>query len=148
MGGASDEPTYMFNDADARSPFERFPNFGFRLAKYSPDVDDSKAADPVTVQTRDFSREKPVSDLLYQAYKSLCSYDKTPLRAVVESAERTAKWKRRSVRKRTSVLMGALLPLASAFPQTPTPVPSLKQAADVATPPPHAARFMESLFFG
>jgi hypothetical protein len=37
-----------------------------------------------------------------------------------------------------SVLLGALLPLASAVPQTPTPVPSLKQAADVATPPPHA----------
>jgi len=38
-----------------------------------------------------------------------------------------------------SVLLGALLPLASTVPQTPTPVPSLKQAADVATAQPQAA---------
>jgi len=38
-----------------------------------------------------------------------------------------------------SALLGALLPLASTVPQTPTPVPSLKLAADVATAPRHAA---------
>ena len=35
IGGAWDEPLYMFNDGDARSPFERAPNFGFRCAKYA-----------------------------------------------------------------------------------------------------------------
>jgi hypothetical protein len=38
-----------------------------------------------------------------------------------------------------SVLLGALLPLASTAPQTPTPVASLQQAADVATASPQAA---------
>ena len=38
-----------------------------------------------------------------------------------------------------SVLFGALLPLARAVPQTQTPDPSLKPAADVATVPPQAA---------
>ncbi len=97
MGGAWDEPVYMFNDADARSPFERSANFGFRCAKYlSPDVP-SKAADPVTRPARDFNREKPVSDALFRAYKSLYSYDKTPLQAVVESAEETDDWKREKI---------------------------------------------------
>ena len=35
MGGAWNEPTYMFNDPDARSPFDRSANFGFRCAKYA-----------------------------------------------------------------------------------------------------------------
>ena len=51
----------------------------------------------MTLQARDFSREKPVSDALFRVYKSLYSYDKTPLHAVVESAEETADWKREKV---------------------------------------------------
>ena len=93
MGGAWDEPTYMFNDADARSPFERSANFGFRCAKYVLAGEAAKAADPVTSQARDFNQEKPVSDQLFQVYKSLYSYDKTPLHAVVESSQQTDDWK-------------------------------------------------------
>ena len=89
MGGAWDEPTYMFNDADARSPFERSPNFGFRCAKYVLSGEEVRAADPVTVQIRNYSSEKPVSDQLFQAYKSLYSYDKTPLHPAVESSRQT-----------------------------------------------------------
>ena len=29
LGGAWDEPGYMFNDADAQSPFERIPTLDF-----------------------------------------------------------------------------------------------------------------------
>jgi len=97
MGGAWDEPLYMFNDADARSPFERSANFGFRCAKYVSTGAAAKAADPVTLQARDFNDEKPVSDTLFQAYKSLYSYDKTPLHAAVESSEETDNWKREKI---------------------------------------------------
>jgi len=69
MGGAWDEPLYMFNDADARAPFERSANFGFRPAKYGSAGAVGKAADPVILPTRDFSREKPVSDALFRVYK-------------------------------------------------------------------------------
>ena len=34
LGGAWNEPGYMFNEADAHSPFSRYPNFGFRCVKY------------------------------------------------------------------------------------------------------------------
>ena len=97
MGGAWDEPLYMFNDADARSPFERSANFGFRCAKYASTGAAAEAANPVTRQARDFNREKPVSDALFRVYKSLYSYDKTPLRATVESAEETDDWKREKI---------------------------------------------------
>ncbi len=97
MGGAWNEPTYFFNEPDARSPFERSANFGFRCAKYVSTGEAAKAADPVTFQVRDFSREKPVSDQLFHAYKSLYSYDKTPLQAVVESTEQTADWKKEKI---------------------------------------------------
>jgi len=97
MGGAWDEPTYLFNEPDARSPFDRFANFGFRCAKYVSTGAAANAADPVTLQTRDFSREKPVSESLFHVYKSLYSYDKTPLHAVVESTEQAADWKKEKI---------------------------------------------------
>jgi eukaryotic-like serine/threonine-protein kinase len=97
MGGAWNEPTYMFNDADARSPFERSANFGFRCAKYISAAEAAKAADPVTLQARDFRRERPASDQLFNVYKSLYSYDKTPLHSVVESTEQTNDWKKEKI---------------------------------------------------
>ena len=87
LGGAWDEPLYMFNNTDARSPFERSSNFGFRCAKYSSVGPAAKAADPLSLPTRDFYSEKPVSDQLFRVYKSLYSYDKTPLQAKVESID-------------------------------------------------------------
>jgi eukaryotic-like serine/threonine-protein kinase len=93
LGGAWNEPTYTFNDVDARSPFERWANLGFRCAKYDLTRESAKAADPVTFQARDYSSEKPVSDQVFQVYKSLYSYDKTPLHAVVESSQQKEDWK-------------------------------------------------------
>jgi formylglycine-generating enzyme required for sulfatase activity/cephalosporin-C deacetylase-like acetyl esterase/predicted Ser/Thr protein kinase len=93
LGGAWNEPTYTFNDPDARSPFARSATFGFRCALYALTGESAKAADPVMFQARDYSSEKPVSDQLFQVYRSLYSYDKTPLRTVVESSQQTDDWK-------------------------------------------------------
>jgi len=98
MGGAWDDPIYMFNDADARSPFERSPKFGFRCAKYALTGEEAKAADaPITVQLRNYGSEKPVSDQLFRAYKGQYSYDKTPLNAKVESVQQTEDWRQEKV---------------------------------------------------
>jgi len=98
MGGAWDDPIYMFNDADARSPFERSPRFGFRCAKYVLTGEEAKAADaPITVQLRNYGSEKPVSDQLFRAYKDQYSYDKTPLKARVESVQETEDWRQEKV---------------------------------------------------
>lgn len=98
MGGAWDDPIYMFNDADARTPFERSPKFGFRCAKYVLTGEEAKAADaPITVQLRNYDSEKPVSDQLFRAYKSLYSYDKTPLNSKVEFIQQTDDWREEKV---------------------------------------------------
>jgi cephalosporin-C deacetylase-like acetyl esterase len=57
----------------------------------------SKAEDPVPFQVRDYEVEKPVSDQVFRAYKSLYSYDKTPLHAVVEVLPETDDWKEEKI---------------------------------------------------
>jgi formylglycine-generating enzyme required for sulfatase activity/dienelactone hydrolase len=85
LGGAWDEPTYMFIDPDAQSPFLRASNVGFRCVKYiEPESIPKIATDPMPTPRRDLSKEKPASDLLYQAYLGQYSYDKTALNASVE----------------------------------------------------------------
>ena len=98
MGGAWDDPTYMFNIPDARSPFERSPGFGFRCAEYVSTGKEAEAAGaPITLQLRNYGSEKPVSDQLFRAYKNQYSYDKTPLHAKVESVQQTEDWRQEKV---------------------------------------------------
>jgi predicted esterase len=85
LGGAWDEPDYMFADPDARSPFLRASNIGFRCVKYiGPESIPQAATDPGRPPRRDLSKDKPVSDEIFRAYRSLYFYDKTPLDASVE----------------------------------------------------------------
>jgi len=85
LGGAWDEPNYMFVDPDAQSPFLRTANIGFRCMKYiDPDPNLEIASAPMATPRRDLSKEKPASDELFRAYRSVYSYDKIPLNATVE----------------------------------------------------------------
>ena len=97
LGGAWDEPFYMFNYADARSAFDRDANFGFRCAKYPSGGVTGRAVDPVIPPVRDFRHETPVPDELFRVYRSLYSYDKTPLYAAVESVEVSEDWTREKI---------------------------------------------------
>jgi eukaryotic-like serine/threonine-protein kinase len=84
LGGAWNEPEYMFVDADAQSPYAREANYGFRLAKYvSPGP---TALADITPIYRDYSREKPVPDSVFQSYANLYAYDPTPLNAKTEAS--------------------------------------------------------------
>jgi dienelactone hydrolase len=48
--------------------------------------------------TRDYARERPASDQLFEAYRSQYLYDKTDLRAVVESTDDSApNWRRERI---------------------------------------------------
>jgi serine/threonine protein kinase/formylglycine-generating enzyme required for sulfatase activity/cephalosporin-C deacetylase-like acetyl esterase len=97
LGGAWNEPAYMFTDADAQSPFARLPEYGFRLARYTAPPPVSALA-PVQGNFRDFSREKPASDEIFRAYRSLYAYDKTALNSVVESVDDSSEsWRKEKV---------------------------------------------------
>ncbi|MFI5167068.1 MAG: protein kinase [Thermoanaerobaculales bacterium] len=93
MGGGFGEPDYMFFDCDAQSPWERRPNFGFRCVKL-PELPPPAAAARLEPSVRDFSMEKPVSDEVFKAFKSLYAYDKGELNARVEETETTEDWTR------------------------------------------------------
>ena len=71
LGGAWDEPNYMFIDPDAQSPFLRAANIGFRCVKYiEPESNPKIATDPMPSPRRDLTKEKPASDELFRAYRS------------------------------------------------------------------------------
>ncbi len=88
VGGAWNEPVYMFTDADAQSPFDRLATYGVRLAKYLSQPPESTLA-AILETTLDFSKEKPAPDQAFSVYKSLYDYDKKPLSAEVESVDDT-----------------------------------------------------------
>ena len=88
MGGAWDEPVYMFNDPDARSPFDRAPTFGFRAVKYSPDESLAGADDElIAFEARDFGKETAVTDDQFEAYLRLYEYDRADVQAKTESLD-------------------------------------------------------------
>ena len=85
LGGAWNEPSYTFLLLDARSPFERSETTGFRCARYSS-TPLSEALAPIVQVQRDYSKEKPASDEMFRAYRSLYSY-RGPLDAKVEQVD-------------------------------------------------------------
>ena len=90
LGGGWSDPAYFFNDADARSPFDREPAFGFRCVKPVPGEPVSAAlSEPVEFFFRDFSLEKPVSDQVFRAYASLYWYDRGDLAPRTERIDDT-----------------------------------------------------------
>jgi formylglycine-generating enzyme required for sulfatase activity/dienelactone hydrolase/predicted Ser/Thr protein kinase len=97
LGGAWDEPVYMFTDPDAQSPFARLPTYGIRLVKYlSPPANAATAA--IALHVRDYSKEKPVSDSVFNIYKSLYSYDKSPLNSAIEASDDSSEyWKKEKI---------------------------------------------------
>ena len=97
LGAGWNEPSYMFADLDARSPFARLPTFGFRCARYAGALPPGLLSD-FALMTRDYHREKPVSDDVYRAYKNLYSYDRTDLNPVMETKDAKAPyWRREKV---------------------------------------------------
>jgi dienelactone hydrolase len=80
LGGAWDEPVYMFNDPDARSPFDRAATFGFRCVKYAPDEALAGSDNElVAFEARDFRQETPATNERFEAYLRLYAYDRAEL---------------------------------------------------------------------
>jgi serine/threonine protein kinase/formylglycine-generating enzyme required for sulfatase activity/dienelactone hydrolase len=96
LGGGFGEPNYMFNFTDAQSPWDRRANYGFRCVKLaSPPT--AAATARLEVTTRDYWKEKPVSDDVFKAYTALYAYDKGELNAQVEETATMEGWPRAKV---------------------------------------------------
>jgi formylglycine-generating enzyme required for sulfatase activity/dienelactone hydrolase/predicted Ser/Thr protein kinase len=97
LGGAWNEPVYMFTDPDAQSPFARLPTYGIRLVKYLSPLAKAATA-PIVLRIRDYAKEEPVSDSVFKIYKSLYSYDKSPLNAAIEASDDSNEyWKKEKI---------------------------------------------------
>jgi len=91
-GGAWNDNTYMFRELSQASAFDRSSKNGFRCALY-PDperIPGSSLSMLELGETRDFYKEKPVPNSIFQVYKEQFSYDKTDLNAQVESRDESS----------------------------------------------------------
>jgi serine/threonine protein kinase/formylglycine-generating enzyme required for sulfatase activity/cephalosporin-C deacetylase-like acetyl esterase len=88
-GGAWNDITYQFLNRSHAPAFDRSPKNGFRCIK---EIDESKilkaAYEPVPLESiRDYTKETPVSDQIFEVYRSQFDYDKKELEAEVESRD-------------------------------------------------------------
>ncbi|HXW07148.1 MAG TPA: protein kinase [Vicinamibacterales bacterium] len=99
LGGAWNEPAYMFHEADARSPFQRDATFGFRCIKHLPqDIPSPRLRDAVAASTRNYAKEQPVPEHVFRAYQALYAYDRVPLNPTIESVDTSeADWTREKI---------------------------------------------------
>lgn len=99
LGGSWSDPPYSVTYADARQPFDRSPQNGFRLARYLDQSPlPSVLTDAIPVSQRDYNVEQPVSDQVFRAYLALFAYDPRPLDAKIEARDEShPDWIRESV---------------------------------------------------
>jgi len=88
-GGAWGDNTYMFGNLSQAPSMDRSAKNGFRCALYpDPGKIPVSALDFVKLgETIDYYKENPAPDSVFQVYKEQFSYDKTDLKARVESKQ-------------------------------------------------------------
>jgi dipeptidyl aminopeptidase/acylaminoacyl peptidase len=91
LGGSWNEQGYLFGLPDARYPFDRSANFGFRSAKYISPLPEALTG-PVPFVSRDRRSEKPAAERAFQIYRSLHSYDKTDLKPIEEPVDQSSQY--------------------------------------------------------
>jgi dienelactone hydrolase len=96
LGGAWNEPTYLYQDFDAQPPFDRLPTYGFRLAKYITPPS-AELLQPVQKRTRDYATEKPDTDAAFAISRSLYRYDPKPLNSVIAKTEDAPDWRKETI---------------------------------------------------
>ena len=98
LGGGWNEPRYMFDDYDARDPFDRSDNLGFRVARYDGALPESERA-AVRLETLDgdLQTRTPVPDAIFDVYRRVYAYDPRPLNAGIESNEHRPTWDRETI---------------------------------------------------
>ena len=92
LGGGFGETSYMFQFTDAQLPWDRKANYGFRCVKLPSPAPAAMAA-KIEPLFRDYMKERPVSNEVFQAYRRLYAYDRTDLGARLEKSAATPEWR-------------------------------------------------------
>ena len=96
LGGAWNEPAYVFSAWDARSPFARDETFGFRCVTRTAPLPDAAAGSLALVAPR--PPPPAVGDETYRVFAAQHRYDKQPLESRVERTDDSAPhWRRETV---------------------------------------------------
>ncbi|HYN07316.1 MAG TPA: protein kinase [Vicinamibacterales bacterium] len=90
LGGSWRDPAHMFTFADARAPFDRSEDNGFRLVSYLDTPLSATLTNPIAVTRRDFHAERPVPDQVFAAFRGLFAYDPRPLDATIDARDESA----------------------------------------------------------
>jgi formylglycine-generating enzyme required for sulfatase activity len=96
LGGAWNEPKYMFQDPDARDPLARDETHGFRCARYDS-APDSPLTAAIAFPYIDFNEIEPVDDATFATLANFFAYDRRPLDSRVEAVDSTSEWRRETV---------------------------------------------------
>ena len=97
LGGAWATQPYQAYDPEALPPFDRSAMNGFRGVRNRQSLPAATAA-PVVRQARDFSKVKPASNEVFEAYRNLYAYDQRPLNVKADGVvEETADWKKERI---------------------------------------------------
>ena len=99
LGGAWNDPTYLYQGPEVTPAWDRSQTLGFRCARYTtPPTPETLTPVDFGASTRDYSREKPVGDQVFAAYRSLYRYDRTPLNPQVEATDDTSPyWRKETI---------------------------------------------------
>ena len=86
-GGWSDNP-YLYTNAFAQDAYNRSAINGIRLIKYIDTNEyDKKIEDEVVTEFRDYNKEVPVSDEVFEIYLNQFNYDDIPFETKLENIE-------------------------------------------------------------
>jgi formylglycine-generating enzyme required for sulfatase activity/dienelactone hydrolase len=88
LGGGWNDQVYMFNWAYSQPPFDRSLINGFRCVKYLGSDDNVETLrSSIRLPYRDYMKEKPVPDEIFNIYLGMYRYDQAELNSVVESVD-------------------------------------------------------------
>jgi len=119
LGGAWSDPVYIFGQSEAHSPFDRAVTYGFRCARYTSPLS-AALTSPVEQVVRDYSKEKPVSDEIFNTYRSFFAYDRSPLDAKTEAVDESSPYWRKEKISYRAVYGGERIPAFLFLPRNAT----------------------------
>jgi len=94
LGGGWNDNPYSFNDAGTQPMIDRSLSNGFRCTMELPgDTTVGLLSNPVTLDFRDYNKERPVDDKTFNIFLKQFAYDSSPLNEKVITEADTGIWK-------------------------------------------------------
>ena len=97
QGGGWDDPEYAFNDAITSPAFDRSLANGLRLVQYPDTSNVAAASASIEKAFRDYYAETPVSEEVFEVYRQMYAYDRTPLNSELVSVDSTTSYVRERI---------------------------------------------------